>query len=85
MDARFDIFELPPNGVPRWVSSAASLGEAKRQMEALPIPQQGGEYLIRDFYSCSVVAYRAPHLPRGTVVINTSQANRRVAAGKLQH
>jgi hypothetical protein len=84
MDSRFDIFELPPNGVPRWVSSTASLEEARRQMEALPIPEQGGEYLIRDFCSCSVVAYRAPHLPRGTVVIKASQPNRRAAAGNLR-
>jgi hypothetical protein len=67
MDPRYDVFELPPNGFPRWVSSAADLTEAKRQLEALPEPHVGGEYLIRDFYSGLVVAYRAPHLPRGTI------------------
>ena len=62
MDPRYDLFELPRNGFPRWISSAADLKEAKRQLEALPDPELGGEYLVRDFYSGSVVAYKAPHL-----------------------
>jgi hypothetical protein len=61
---RYDLFELPPNGFPRWVSSAAKLTDAKRQLEALPAPELGSEYLVRDFYSGSVVAYRAPHKSR---------------------
>jgi hypothetical protein len=65
---RYDLFELPPNGFPQWISSAADLTEAKRQLEVLPDPELGGEYLVRDFYTGSVVAYRAPHLPTGTVV-----------------
>ena len=64
---RYDLFELPPNSFPQWISSAADLKEAKRQLEALPDPELGGEYLVRDFYSGSVVAYRAPHLPTGMV------------------
>jgi len=35
---------------------------------SLPEPDTGGEYLVRDLYSGSVVAYRAPHLPAGMVV-----------------
>jgi hypothetical protein len=62
---RYDLFELPPNGFPQWISSAADLTEAKRQLEALPEPHVGGEYLIRDFYAGSVVAYRAPQLANG--------------------
>ena len=64
MDPRYDLFELPRNGFPNWISSAVDLQEAKKQLKALPEPEQGGEYLIRDFYSGSVVAYRASHLPR---------------------
>jgi hypothetical protein len=68
MDPRYDLFELPSNSFPRWISSAADLTEAKRQLQALPDPEVGGEYLVRDFYSGSVVAYRAQHLPVGVVV-----------------
>jgi hypothetical protein len=78
--SRYDLFELPPNGFPRWVSSAADLKEAKRQLEALPEPEVGAEYLVRDFYSCSVVAYRAAHLPQGIVVASSSEPKRRSAA-----
>jgi hypothetical protein len=68
MEPRYDLFELPPNGFPRWISSAADLNEAKKQLESLPDPGLGGEYLVRDFYSGSVVAYKAQHLPVGMVV-----------------
>jgi hypothetical protein len=68
MDPRYDLFELPPNGFPRWISSAADIREAKRQLDSLPEPQVGGEYLVRDFYSGSVVAYKAPHLPVDVVM-----------------
>jgi len=77
MDPRYDLFELPPNGFPRWISSAADLKEAKRQLEALPEPQVGGEYLVRDFFSGSVVAYKAPHLPVGMVMASPSEPKRR--------
>ena len=75
---RYDLFELPPNGFPRWVSSAPDLKEAKRQLQALPDPEKGGEYLVRDFYSGTVVAYRAPHLPAGMVVASPGEAKHRV-------
>jgi len=74
MDPRYDLFELPPDSFPRWISSAADLKEAKRQLQALPDPEVGGEYLVRDFYSGSVVAYRAPHLPVGMVVATSSDS-----------
>jgi len=73
MDPRYDLFELPPDGFPRWISSAADLKEARKQLESLPDPQVGGEYLVRDFYSGSVVAYRAPHLPVGMVVASAHE------------
>jgi hypothetical protein len=73
MEPRYDLFELPPNGFPRWISSAADLREAKRQLESLPDPGLGGEYLVRDFYSGSVVAYKAQHLPVGVVVGNSHE------------
>jgi hypothetical protein len=79
MDPRYDVFELPPNGFPRWISSAVDLKEAKRQLEALPEPHVGGEYLVRDFYSGSVVAYRAPHLPAG-MVVSPGEPKRRARA-----
>ena len=69
---RYDLFELPPNDFPRWISSAVDLNEAKRQLEMLPEPKPGGEYLVRDFLSGSVVAYRAPHLPGGMVTSGPS-------------
>ena len=74
---RYDLFELPPNSFPRWISSAADLKEAKRQLEALPEPHVGGEYLVRDFYSGSVVAYKAPHLPAGMVETSPSEPKHR--------
>lgn len=77
MDPRYDLFELPPDGFPRWISSAVDLKEAKRQLEALPDLDKGGEYLIRDFYSGSVVAYRALHLPVGMVVASPSEFKHR--------
>jgi hypothetical protein len=52
------------------------LKDAKRQLEALPDPQVGGEYLVRDFWSGSVVAYRAPHLPAGMVITSPSAPKR---------
>ena len=72
---RYDLFELPQDGFPRWISSAADLKEAKKQLEALPDPQVGGEYLVRDFCSGSVVAYRAAHLP--VVITSPSEPKRR--------
>lgn len=72
-----DLFELPPNGFPQWISSAADLTEAKRQLDALPHPQVGGEYLVRDVWSGSVVAYKAPHLPVGMVVTSASEPKHR--------
>jgi len=75
---RYDLFELPPNGFPRWICSAADLKEATRQLGALPEPEVGGEYLIRDFYSGSVVAYRAAHLPAGMVEASPSETKSQV-------
>ena len=72
---RYDLFELPPNSFPRWISSAADLKEAKRQLEALPAPELGGEYLVRDFCSGSIVAYRASHLP--VIVAGPTEPKRR--------
>ena len=63
MDARFDLFELPPRGFPQWISSAADLPEAKKKMSELPNPGQGGQYLVRDFYSGTVVAYTIASAP----------------------
>jgi len=74
---RFDLFQLPTTGLPQWISSVVDLKEAKRQLEALPDPQVGGEYLVRDVCSGSVVAYRAPHLPEGIVVASPSKPKRR--------
>ena len=73
MDPRYDLFELPPNGFPRWISSAADLEEAKKPLETLPDPPVGGEYLVRDFYSGSVVAYKAPHFPVGMIMTSPSE------------
>ena len=76
MDPRYDLFELPRDGFPRWISSAGDLKDAKKQLESLPDPGTGGEYLVRDFYTGSVVAYRAPHLPMGMVVAGPHEARR---------
>jgi hypothetical protein len=57
MEARYDLFELPPNGFPEWIGSAIDLPEAKGKMNDLPKPAPGGQYLVRDFYSGTVVAY----------------------------
>jgi hypothetical protein len=71
MRSRYDIFEVAPNGVPRWVSSADSLKEAKAQMEALPNPEPGREYVTRDYYSCLVVAHKYSQLPAATIAAST--------------
>jgi hypothetical protein len=57
MNARYDLFELPPGGFPQWISSAVDLPEAKQKLNDLPEPAPGGQYLVRDFLSGSVVAY----------------------------
>ena len=63
MNARYDLFELPPGGFPQWISSAADLPEAKRKMNELPDPAPGGQYLVRDFLSGTVVAYTVSPSP----------------------
>lgn len=63
MNARYDLFELPAGGFPQWVSSAEDLPEARRKMSELPDPGEGGQYLVRDFYSGSVVAYTIANAP----------------------
>jgi hypothetical protein len=57
MEARYDLFELPPAGFPQWIGSAIDLPEAKKKMYDLPQPEVGGQYLVRDFYAGTVVAY----------------------------
>lgn len=57
MEKRYDLFELPPDGFPRWVASATTLPEAKKKMAELPKPPDGGGYFVRDFVSGTVVAY----------------------------
>jgi len=57
MEARYDLFELPPAGFPQWIGSAIDLPEAKKKMYDLPQPEVGGQYLVRDFYSGTVVTY----------------------------
>jgi hypothetical protein len=60
MEKRYDLFELPPAGFPEWIDSAGDLSEATQKMQDLPKPAAGGQYLVRDFYSGTVVAYREP-------------------------
>jgi len=60
MEKRYDLFELPTHGFPRWLDSANNLTEATYKMSALPPPEPGSEYLVRDFYSGRVVAYTLP-------------------------
>ena len=67
---RYDLFELPRSGFPRRISSTRHFSEAKTQLDGLPDPEMGAEYLVRDFLSGLVVAYRAPHLADRTVVIS---------------
>jgi len=57
MEERYDLFEFPPDAFPKWISSASSLSEAREKLEKLPLPPPGGEYLVRDFYSGTIVAY----------------------------
>jgi len=57
MDARYDLFELSPGRFPEWIGSAVDFSEATTKMESLPQLPPGGQYLIRDFYSGTVVAY----------------------------
>ena len=57
MEARYDLFELPPGGFPEWIGSAMDLPEAKQKMYGLPGPAPGGQYLVRDSSSGTVVAY----------------------------
>lgn len=63
MNARYDLFELPPRGFPQWISSAEDLPEAKKKMSELPHPEPGGQYLVRDFFSGTVVAYTTSKTP----------------------
>jgi hypothetical protein len=63
MEKRYDLFELPAGGFPRWLDSASNLAEATDKMIALSPPSPGSEYLVRDFYSGRVVAYTLPKKP----------------------
>ena len=57
MEERYDLFEFPPDSFPKWIGSAGDLLAARRKMENLPPLAPGSEYLVRDFYSGTVVAY----------------------------
>ena len=61
MEKRYDLFESPPAAFPEWIDSASDLSEATQKMQDLPKPGSDGQYLVRDFYSGTVVAYRDPH------------------------
>ena len=63
MDARYDLFELSPGQFPQWVDSAMELSGAREKMAALPTVAPGGQYLIRDFYSGTVVDYTVSAIP----------------------
>ena len=65
MEARYDLFELPPGGFPEWIGSGIDLPEAKQKMYDLPGPAPGGQYLVRDSYSGTVVAYTVGPKPPG--------------------
>ena len=80
MEKRYDLFELPPAGFPRWIDSANDLLEAKKKMRELPDPAPGGEYLVRDFYSGMVVAYTVP-AEQGAVIVPRPHAEKRSSAG----
>ena len=58
MEARYDLFDLPPGGFPVWIGSAIDLPEAKQKMYDLAKPASRGQYLLRDFYPGTVVAHR---------------------------
>ena len=57
MDGRFDLFELKRGAFPQWVGAAASLQQARCQVESLARAKTGVEYFVRDFCSGSVVAF----------------------------
>jgi hypothetical protein len=56
MDVQYDLFEMTPDGYPRWVGAAASLEHARARLRDLAQSSKGTEYFVRDFYSGSVVA-----------------------------
>ena len=60
MEKRYDLFELPGRGCPRWLDSASNLGKATDKLLALPPPGPGGQYLVRDACSGKIVAYTLP-------------------------
>lgn len=60
MEKRYDLFEFPPGGFPVWIDSASEVSEVTEKMQALPKPASGGQYLVRDFHSGTVVAHRDP-------------------------
>lgn len=49
METRYDVFVLPPDGFPHWVTSAGALPEARKLMGELPRLPSGARYLVRDF------------------------------------
>jgi hypothetical protein len=56
MEAQYDLFEMKPDGYPRWVGAAASLEHARIRLRDLAQSSLGSDYFVRDFYSGSVVA-----------------------------
>ena len=81
MEKRYDLFELPPGGFPRWIDSATDLLEAKKKMDHLPEPAPGGEYLVRDFYSGMVVAYTVPQRHGAPIFPQPAHQRRQRRAG----
>jgi hypothetical protein len=59
MEGRYDLFELAPYGFPQWVDSATNIPDAIEKMRELSTSAGGEEYLVRDFYSGTVVAHNA--------------------------
>jgi hypothetical protein len=62
MEAQYDLFEMKPDGYPKWVGAAASLEHARTRLQDLAQSSMGSDYFVRDFCSGSVVAVsgRAP-------------------------
>ena len=57
---RYDLFEFLPGRFPEWIDSASDLPEATKKMQDLPKRASGGQYLVRDFYSGTIVAHSDP-------------------------
>ena len=56
MKAQYDVFEILPGDISRWIGAAANLQHARKRLLELAQDASGMKYFVREFWSGCVVA-----------------------------